>query len=173
MLISLFLLIVSSSAKPLLFPNGIGQIELAEVKTGDTVVITTGPVWVMDKKAHDLSAAGIKKQKLLDSLILLHQSAVDSILPMYRNLMKHYEKIDSLQNFFIDSVNVINTRTDSLLTRSINNTRKAVKQSYFVSAILGGIAGFTIPGDQKYWVKGVSGLGGAAIGMFINHIIFR
>jgi len=161
-------------SEPLHFPPGINnKMELAEVKSGDTVIIKSGPVWVLDKNAHDLFAASIKKQNTIDTLIDEHLNSVDSALIMYHDLIRQYEKIDSIQNFVIDSVRILTFKTDSLLTRSRENTHKAIGQSFLVSGLLGGIAGFTIPRDQKLWVNSVSALSGAAIGILINYIILR
>lgn len=166
--------ISSLSAEPLHFPPGLNSnIEIAEVKTGDTVVIKSGPVWVLDRKAHDLFAASIEKGKATDSLVSTYLNTSDTTASRYHELMDRYERIDSIQKLAIDSINSLTFKTDSLLKVSRGNTRRAVGQSFLVSALLGGIAGFTIPRDKELWVNAASAFSGALIGTLINFIILR
>lgn len=172
--IILLLLVSMTIAEPMQFPPGLNKkMEFAELKTDDTVIIKTGPVWLLDKNAHDLFAASIKKQNTIDTLVNAHLNTVDSTFTKYHELIKKYEKIDSLQNFIFDSIKTITFKTDSLLTRSRENTNKALGQSYLVSGLLGGIAGFTIPRDQKLWVNGLSAIGGTLAGILVNRIIMK
>lgn len=162
-----------AAAEPVHFPPGLKNMEIAEIKSGDTVVIKKGPVWVLDKNAHDLFAASIKKQNTIDTLVDTLLNTTDSTLTKYHELINRYERIDSIQNVFIDSVKILTFKTDSLLNVSRANTTKAVGQSFLVSGLLGGIAGFTIPRDQKLWVNSVSAIGGALVGTLINFLILR
>lgn len=170
----LLFLVSMTVAEPMQFPPGLNKkMEFAELKTGDTVIIKTGPAWLLDKKAHDLFAASIRKQSTIDTLVNAHLNTADSTFTKYHELIKKYEKIDSIQNFIFDSIKTITFKTDSLLTRSRENTNKALGQSYLVSGLLGGIAGFTIPRDQKLWVNGLSAIGGTLAGILVNRIIMK
>lgn len=162
------------SAEPFHFPPALNSnMEIEVVKSGDTVVIKNGPAWVFDRKAHDLFAASIEKGKVTDSLVTTFLNTSDTTAGKYQELMDRYETIDSIQKLVIDSIRILTFKTDSLLKVSTANTRKAIGQSFLVSGLLGGIAGFTIPRDKDLWVNGVSALGGTIVGTLINLIILR
>lgn len=158
-------LVVKRAGKTVFTDSATLDKNLRRLVRNDTAVLQLDSAYLISANAAGIVGEYKKKMDSLETLRKELENLRISQVMKYDTIAMKWRRLDSIQEVAYAKLSGLTRHSDSLLTRSINNTDAAIstarsirRQSYLTSVVLGGVAGLVI--DKSALGGGIGALGG-------------